>query len=305
METTKPGLTQFLFGNPLRTAVSVVCGIFLVLSAPILALVAVIEFFALIFHPPWAPPDYRVDVFKLSDRRCGTLDKTGKLTLWPEHTSFLTNFSEGYATFTEDSLYCSGYSSSGGFISTDGKVLPLRMWHVSDETCLSSGLAPVFDPYSGKYCYVDVHGVQKIKDFFVDATAFKNGRARVCVERASNEKPKGLWRDIDVIGRFISPATATPGIKQSDIKRQAAEARFRRAPVKLGEEKIFDPFRPIELDRVTVGHGKYAPQVSRYAFENKQGEIQKFDFGNRTIINALPFADGFTVVGTGILVPDE
>lgn len=296
-------LVQFLSGNPLRIAIFGLCCIALVLSAPIIALVAVIESFALIFHPPGAPPNYKFDDFKLTDRRCATLDKNGKLTLWPEQTVFLTNFNEGYATFREASLG-SGSRSSGGFIGTDGKLLPLRMWHVTEETCLSSGLAPVFDPYSEKYCYVDVNGVQKIKGFFEEATAFANGRARVCVVRACDEKPKGLWRDIDVTGKFISPATATPGIKKIDIKLQE-QARFRRAANLPEKDKIFDPFRPIETDWVRIGHGKWPPHVSRFAFVNKQGEIQKFDFGNRTVISALPFAGGLTVVETGILLHDE
>lgn len=167
-------------------------------------------------------PDWRA--YELSDERFATIDTQGKLTWWPKECLALSGYHEDFATYCESAPYRSGqrydlpvdvYGGvlSGGFIDDRGNKLPLKMQQVFQGTYLSEGLAPVFDPYMGKYCFVDKSGKQQIAQYFEDARAFSDGLAAVSVARAEGDfKSKlknGKWGYIDKSGRFVIPASFT------------------------------------------------------------------------------------------------
>ena len=66
-----------------------------------------------------------------------------------------------------------------------GHKIPLRKWRVGATTRLSNGLAPVQDPFTKQYCFVDINGIQKLPESYKMARAFSDGRAAVLVESSA------------------------------------------------------------------------------------------------------------------------
>ncbi|MBY0358117.1 MAG: WG repeat-containing protein [Candidatus Obscuribacterales bacterium] len=155
----------------------------------------------------------------LSSGRFATLDKSGKLTLWPENTYALSNFCDGFAVYREYQYPIAEFSASelrqpllemgsGGLIDYAGRKYPFKMWWIYPSSRLAQGLINVEDPYSKKYCYIGLDGNKKIAQEFSMAAPFSEGLAAVSVEPLSyqkNSRRVGKWGYIDSFGKFVIP----------------------------------------------------------------------------------------------------
>lgn len=156
--------------------------------------------------------------YEFIDWRWATVDKHGHLVFWGPECNALSGYHDGFATYSEGSYSPISlqykpngsplYESSGGFIDRHGKKIPLKMWHMTSYSIMSQGVAPVLDPYTRKYCYVDVTGKQRIANSFVNASPFSNGLAAVAVSfenKGTKKLEKLAWGYIDKTGKFVIP----------------------------------------------------------------------------------------------------
>jgi hypothetical protein len=194
-----------------------------VIGGPIIVLLTLVEIAGLFFDSLGTSDGS----YQLSYERFATINKQGKVSWWQKNALAIAGYHEGLASYREASFYDGSarfeepgepdyHASSGGFIDANGKKLPIKLYGVTKWTYLGSGLAPVFDPYVRKYCFIDKSGQRKIREYFEDAHAFSDGLAAVSVARAEDDhKSKlhnGKWGYIDPSGHFvIEPRFSTAG----------------------------------------------------------------------------------------------
>lgn len=190
-----------------------------ILVAPLILVIPIVEICGLIGLQSRAASNEH----GLQSRRFATLNSAGEFTLWPENTRAISNYSEGVAPYFESSreevphhyesmdlpLINYALPASGGFVDLAGHKIPLRKWRVGATTRLSNGLAPVQDPFTEQYCFVDINGVQKLPQSYKMARPFSDGRAAVLVESPDKdekgEKSK-KWGFIGIDGKMaLSP----------------------------------------------------------------------------------------------------
>lgn len=158
-------------------------------------------------------------IYSFTKPRCAFLDKSGNLKYWPVGAEELSELSEGIA------VYQIGLTNrTAGFIGLDGIPHP-HPFVFDSRSRLSSGLALVMEPETGKFCYIDSEGHKKIETGLTlkypqPCQPFSEGLAAIFVP---NNKPTGKrpldppspgmpslrdghWGFIDKTGKFAIPA---------------------------------------------------------------------------------------------------